>query len=184
MKSPRFGGLVRATVAMSVIALAAATPAVSYNQDQGLNGIFSQLAGRKASVRCLTPKEARHDFYISFGAAAYVPFVQLKDKPIRAKGYGVFAPWVCENLIALERGDLSNQNAYDVAFSVLVITHEAGHVRGYFEEYAAECFALESLDKTLELFGIPSGTFAYDFLKRGALIAHSQLPEQYRYICH
>lgn len=182
LRRPTLGGLVRATVVISVIALAVNAPAVAYYQDPSLNGIASKLSGRKAHIRCLTRKEARRDFYISFGAAAYVPFIQAAGKPIRAKSYMVMAPWVCKALIALERRDLTGWNAYDVAFAVLVITHESGHIANHFAEWDAECWALDNLERSLDLFGIESG-FMRDFLLRGALMAHASLPEQYRQAC-
>ena len=149
-------------LALAVVALAAPPAALSYSSPNHLNEVASWLAGKDVTVHCLGPGEAKLDSIISvWGAAAYVeirvdPFGQ--DYPA---DYTVVAPPYCEALMdmALD-GDLDRHSFETFVWSVMIITHESGHLRGkafpgWKSESEVNCWALRRSAAVAQLeFGL------------------------------
>lgn len=97
-----------------------------------LNETASWLAQRDVTVQCLTPQETSVDPVIGvYGADAYVEGQRDRNGVWRPFDETVFAYGHCENLLAVVAGDLTGRDASKVAYSILVLTHESGHLRGH-----------------------------------------------------
>ncbi len=181
--SPSLGGLVRAASVLSVAFMAIlATPAVAYYQEPGLEGVSSRLAGRKVTIECLTPREERRDIYISLGVEAYVTWKTLKGRRI-VGSVARFRGVHCDNLVALMAGDLSGRRFHDVAWSVLVIVHESGHLKGAkwsFDEAKTQCWAMQKLPAALDMLGVPDSFFRDMLIRQIKWIHHNELNGNYQ----
>lgn len=94
-----------------------------------INTVASWLAQRPVTVRCLNEREADSDPAIVFGAAAYVPGVEDTRGRWRPDDYAVFSPGLCEAILSLYGGQPVPFRS--LAWAVLVLAHESGHLRGH-----------------------------------------------------
>ncbi len=103
--------------------------AQGYDSYPELDETASWLALRPVTVHCLTEAETLADLNISFyGASAYVE-ITPEDRPA---DYTVFEYGLCERLHALYTGTwFGKYTLKGIAWAVLVITHESGHMRGW-----------------------------------------------------
>lgn len=127
----------------ALASLLLAAPAAAYSTHPELDATASWLAQRPVTVRCLTAAEAEADMAIQlFGAAAYVE-ITPDGGP---ENYTVFDHGLCEKLLAVK--DDSWRGRYSlsaIAWAVLVLTHESGHLRGWAwwtSEARTNCWAL------------------------------------------
>jgi len=186
LRRPTLGGLVRASIVYALIGLVLTAPAVAYYQQPGINGVASRLAGRTVYVHCLTKKESDLDPNISFwGAAAYV---EGTVDPITGRwhpvDYTVFSHGICEDLILLAaQGPFDGHNAYDLAWAVIVLTHESGHLKGALwsqSELLTHCWAYQHLRATMNMLKLPKAW--QDILYGLALdIQANDMPAEYQF---
>lgn len=152
------GGLVRACATLSIAASVMASQAVAYSNEPGLNGVASWLAQRKVEIRCLTQEESASDYVIgSIGAEAYVEGWRDPKGGWHPKSWAVFKYGHCETLLALMAGNASGYSLYDISFSALILTHEAGHLRGHrwsVDEAKTQCWALRHFRYVIERLGV------------------------------
>lgn len=153
---PRTGGLVRAAVVYSVIASLFASPAVAYYQEPGINGVASKLAGKKVKVDCVSEEEQANDAnFVIYGAEGYVEGYTLGGRWI-PKPVAYFRDVHCNNLMAALRGDLSGLTVHDFAWSLLVVVHESGHLKGARwsgDEARTQCWAMRHSRAALNMLG-------------------------------
>lgn len=132
--------------------------ATAWDNYPTLNDTASWLAQRPVTVHCLTKRESELDLTISFwGAVAYVGIVE-NDRPAN---YTVVAyPW-CKVLRALRAGHAEAWSSWHVVVAVLILTHEAGHLRGglfppWKNEALVNCWAIRRVAAVAVLrFGVP-----------------------------
>lgn len=109
-----------------VACLALPAQTLAYKEYPYLNAVASWLSQKPVEVRCYTAKESRQDLYIHFwGASAYVLIDEMIARPYP---YAVFAWPICEDLRSFRAGNAGITE--DSVWSVLVIVHESGHMRG------------------------------------------------------
>lgn len=154
---PTVLGFVKALGVMLLAFLALTAQAVAYYQDPGIDGIASRLAARKVEVRCLSKAEGQADTVIASGVSGYV--LGWRDMLGRwhPGQYAVFAPGICEQLLAIASGNASGYLFEDLVWAVLVITHESGHLRGARwsgDEARTQCWALQHMRSTLNQLGV------------------------------
>lgn len=159
-----------------------AAPAYGYARYQVINQTATWLAnGRQVHIRCLTVEEAAEDYYIAIvGAAAYVEGYLNQRGEWKPRRYAVFDHGLCEPLLALAAGDTSLYDDEDVAWSVLVLAHESGHLRGHAwsgDEALTERFALRHYRYTAMRLGA-SADRASDLLRHAVRI-HRGMSEAY-----
>lgn len=117
-----------------------------------LSEIASWLAQKPVTVRCLTADEAANDStVVIYGAQAYVPLDFGKPA-----SYTVVAPPVCDVLDKLLLGDVYSERGGVMAWSVMVITHESGHLRGslfpeWWDEGNVNCWAVRRATSVAQL---------------------------------
>ena len=124
-------------------ALILASGASGYATYPKLDETASWLAQRSVEVRCLTEEETSTDVNIAlFGASAYVE-ITPEGKP---SDYTVFEHGLCEKLLALYSNTwYGTYTLKGIAWALLVITHEAMHMRGWpwwKDEARVNCWAI------------------------------------------
>jgi len=177
------GGLVRATAVLTLAFAVMASQAVAYYDTPGLNGIASNLAGRKVTIRCLTVKEAVSDEVIQiWGASGYVEGI---SNPVTGdwfpNNYATLAPKICKGLIALSKGHAQGYTVDELVWSTITLTHEAGHLRGDWwssNEARTQCWAMKHLRSTWNQLGYRDPALQ-SFLMGWALAQHRALPDEY-----
>lgn len=153
----RVGPLVRALAIYALLILVLAAPAVAYYQEPGINGVASRLAGKKVTVECATPDDQANDAnFAIYGVEGYVE--GWVDPTGRWHPYPVayFKDVHCQNLVAALAGDLSGIDIHDLAWSLLVVVHESGHLRGAKwsgDEAKTECWAMQHARAALNMLG-------------------------------
>lgn len=170
-----------AAIAASFTCLLLATPAGGYEKYAPLNGLASWLAGRSVSVHCLTSDESVSDVGIIQGATAYVDGWLDDEGEWHPKDHTVFAYGVCESLMALKNRDAAEYSVSELGWALLVLTHESGHLRGYWwsgYEDLTEVWALRHVRYAAWRLGFkePESTM----LLAEAVKHHNTLPEDYR----
>jgi hypothetical protein len=179
-------GLVRAAAKVTLVGallMALTSPAVAYYQTPGINGVASKLAGRKVEIRCLTRTEAMSDFTIALGAAAYVEGI---TDPLtgawRPKNYAIFDGAICKDLkVVASGGPFDGHDGYDLVWSMIVLAHESGHMRGKSwssSESRTQCWALQHLRSTFRMLGLPYGM--HDLAYGLAMDIQRVMPVQYQ----
>lgn len=93
--------------------------------------VASWLAMRPVYVRCANNWEAQRDPYILNGAAAYVRGEFSEHGRWIPGDHAVVAPPHCDEFMAIARAQSDGYEIDDLAFAVLVLTHESGHLRGW-----------------------------------------------------
>lgn len=169
----------RACLVLSVVAAVLAAPAVAYYNDHGLDGIASRLAGKKVQVRCLEQEE--FDPAIASGASGYVEGFFGPGGRWYPKTWTVFAHGICEDLLAIAAEDLSGVLFEDAVWAVLVITHEAGHLKGARwsgDEARTHCWALKHMRSALNQLGVRD-RLAHSMYVTVALELTEQMPFEY-----
>lgn len=153
-------GFVKAAAKLALVSALFASPAVAYYEEPGINGIASTLAGKKVSVRCLTPAEEAGDPIIGVeGAEAYVEgWVDFTGR-WRPKPYSVFKGIHCNILRRAAKGNLAGVTLNDFAWSLLVLVHESGHLKGAKwsgDEAKTQCWAMQHFRSALNQLGYRS----------------------------
>ena len=141
----------------------------------------SWLAMRKVSVHCLTAEESALDITIVLGASAYIEG-WFDHRGWHPGKYAVYGVGLCETLDALAAGDVSGLTVEDVAWAVLVLTHEAGHLRGHRwsgDEAKTECWAIRHVGYVAYRLGIVDPA-ARRLIVGYALRWHARLPAPYK----
>jgi len=148
-------------------------------QDARLNAIASWLAGRPVRVKCLDAQESRSDKVIALGASAYVAGrVDRRGRwwPSRVT---VFKDGICQRLWNALEGDASRWSARSLAWAVLVLTHESGHLRAApwsGSEAETECWAVQHVQAVGRRLGIE----ALELLQSLVNEQHRMLPGAYQ----
>lgn len=170
--------MTRAALAAVAAALLLPAAATGYSTHPSLDEVAGWLAQRPAEVRCLTPAETLTDPVISFwGASAYVEIVD--DRPSQ---HTVFGHGLCEKLLALHDGSWQGRYSLSgVAWAVLALTHESGHLRGWAwwkSEAKVNCWALRHVRYTAERLGAsPDLAWA---MRSWAFYWYRKQPPEYR----
>lgn len=179
---PTVLGLVKATAVLTLVASVLVSQAVAYYETPGLNGIASQLAGRKVSIHCLTKQEGKKDPVIGgWGASGYVEGISLGGDWF-PDNYATFAPGICEALRAIAANRAERFSLDQVVWATIVITHEAGHLKGAkwsANEAKTQCWAMKHLASTWNMLGITKDPAMREFLWGWAIAQHRALPAQY-----
>lgn len=169
-------------VVLVAVCLLAAAPALSYSQASALDGIASWLAMRPVEIRCLTKEESEQDSYIAaYGAAAYV-LGEEDERGWHPVNYAVFSYGHCEPLLAYLSGDASAWTLDDVAWAILVLTHESGHLRGHrwsASEAQTQCWAMRHYRYVAQRLGVTDPAIL-SLMVRRALYWHSRMPTEYQ----
>jgi hypothetical protein len=172
------------TFALVLLALLIfASSAHAWGRFDKLDETASWLAMRDVHVHCLTPKEGEADPAISaWGASAYVEGWVDRHGAWHPYNYTTFAPGLCEQVMAVVRGDLTTFSIPDLAWAVLVITHESGHLRGHrwsAYEDKTQNWALRHFVPTAVHLGLDEAT-ARSLLLPEAVKWHLSMPPEYR----
>lgn len=139
-----------------------------------IDAVASWLAMRKVEVRCLNTSESTSDIYISSGAEAYVEGIYDKNGVWRPRNYAVFKNGLCEELLQPRR-------VSELAWAILVLTHESGHLRGWSwsaNEAKTQCWAMRHFRYTANRLGY--STEGTNLLLAYALYWHKNMPAVYR----
>lgn len=133
-----------------------ASPAVAYYQEPGINGVASRLAGKKVRVECADAQTEANDFMFAvYGVEGYVEGAYAWGRWI-PKPVAYFRGVHCDNLVAALRGDLSGVFFHDFAWSLLVLVHESGHLKGAKwsgDEAETQCWAMQHARAGLRMLG-------------------------------
>lgn len=173
----------RGLLGLALACLLLVPPAQGWGKDAFIDETATWLAnGRKVHIRCLTEEESREDTLIGFwGASAYVEgWLDGRGywHPFR---YSVFGYGICEPLQALRAGDASAWKVSDIAWALMALTHESGHLRGHRwseDEALTQAWALRHTRYTAARFGV-SGE-ALVLVMRHVVRWHLKLPQEYR----
>lgn len=172
-----------AAITAALIALVAAPAALAYDSYRIINEVASWLAMRPVKVHCLTPEESRNDpIIVVYGAEAYVAGTRDIQGHWHPGKTAVFKHGYCETILAVQRGDASGYTPRDIALAALILTHEAGHLRGHFwsgNEAKTECWAIRHVGYVLARLGVES-TDARRMLVSEAVAVHKSLPAEYQ----
>lgn len=140
----------------------------------------SWLAQRPVQVHCLTQKETDNDEIIVFwGADAYVLGMKDDKGVWRPFDWTVFRHGLCEILLKLEAGQAADVPTEELAWAILVITHESGHLRGWgwsANEAKTQCWAMRHFRYVAQRFGVVDTAP----LVAAALELHSRMPLNYQ----
>jgi hypothetical protein len=170
----------RFVVAVALLALWLASSASAYWTSPELDSAASWLAQRRVEVRCLTEAESADDFVIASGASAYVDGWFDRRGRWHPVNHTVFGYGVCETLIALLAGEADEFTVSDLAWALLVLTHESGHLRGHrwsADEAKTECWAIRHVGYVAARFGLDDS--ARRLIVAYALEHHRALPDVY-----
>lgn len=174
---------IRAAIVAVCIALMVAPAAWTFNSYRSINNVATWLAQREVTVSCLTKKETEEDAIIQvWGAEAYVAAHYDALGRRRPANVAVFKFGHCEALLALIRGDAAGYTVYDLALAGLILTHEAGHLRGHTwwsDEAKTECWAIRHVGYTFARLGVENET-ARRILVAEAVKIHEGLSDSYR----
>lgn len=168
-------------LAVVVAALALAPTALGYSRHAELDEIASWLAMRPVEVQCLTEAETEADETIQWGASAYVEGYFTDDAVWHPHSSTVFAYGICEDLMALLEGRATDVEFSDLVWSLLVITHESGHLRGARwsgSEARTQCWAMRHLRYVAQRMGI-TDEVALRMVMHQGLEWHKGLPDNY-----
>ena len=121
--------MARLLAALCAALLLAVPAAQAWDSYPEIDETASWLSQRPVKVRCLTEAETAADFAISlWGASAYV----LLAPDGGPEDYTVFEYGLCERLHALYTQTwYGTYTLRGVAWALLVIVHESGHMRGH-----------------------------------------------------
>lgn len=165
-------------IALVTVLLFLASPAGAWNSSSVVDQTASWLAQRKVSVYCLTEAEAEADPIIGvYGATAYVPGWRDEAGDWHPFDYTVVDYGICETLVSL-----SAYSVEDAAWALLVLTHEAGHLRGHrwsADEAKTECWAIRHVGYVAHHFGVLDADRRRAIV-RAAVAIHEQLPPVYQ----
>lgn len=124
--------MIRRLLAIILIALAAAVPLGASTKHPLINDTLSWLAMRSVTGRCLSAAENKVDPLISKGVTAYVQgYYTFPDLRWHPEDEAVFAWPVCRDFIDLSNMDVEGRSVVQLAWAVLAITHESGHLRDW-----------------------------------------------------
>lgn len=127
-------------------ALALASPAFAYHHYARLDAMVTTLAGRPAEAHCPTTPEWREDGHTDTWA-----FVYLGDD------FTTVDPWLCWQVVRYLGRD-PTVKFEDVAFGILVLTHESFHIRNAGwksgDEAQTECWAIRHVRVAARLLGL------------------------------
>lgn len=158
--------------------------ASAWNSHASINEVASWLAMRPVSAKCLNKWESEKDFVISSGAAAYVEGMYDVTGRWRPSREMVVAFPICNWFVAMARGDASGYSAPQVAFAVLVVTHESGHLRDWrratlvsSDEASTQRWALRHVYAVSRRIGLSHD--AAVLVLRYAVLFHRDLPPAY-----
>lgn len=151
-------------VVAAVAAMAATTPAPASAsatwRSSTVDDVVRWLSMRPAtSARCLTPDEAAADIHIAFGASGYVEGWLDRRGAWHPSKTTVLAPGICEAIEALAAGEADEYTLAELAWAVLVVTHESGHLRGHRwsgDEARTECWAIRHVGYVAARLGVTS----------------------------
>ena len=160
----------------------AAGPAAPSSSPPAQNRAASWLALRPVTVRCLTEREAARDEVITDeNALAYVEG-RWDGKRFWPGDVATFAPRMCAPLVALVRGYPHSYPLEELALALLVLTLEAGHLRGHAwagHEGRVQCWALRHVGYAARRLGVAAQTVPH--VVALALEWDARLPENYRW---
>ncbi len=165
-----------------IVVLTLAAGATGYQSYRDINQVASWLAQREVRVLCLTDKESRKDPRITWGAEAYVPGNRDPRGNWSPGSITVFRYGHCENILALQSGNAEVRPVEDIVTSVLILTHESGHLRGHRwsrDEAKVECWAIRHVGAVFARLGVTDPT-ARQFLVGEAVLIHKQLDPSYQ----
>lgn len=175
-------------VLLALAALAAAAPAIAgpaWSSSPVVDETTRWLAMRKVvHVRCQTVSESAADFTIAvFGATAYVEGWTDRWGNWHPGRYAVFSHGICETIDALAAGDASGYSLHDLAWAVLVLTHEAGHLRGHrwsADEARTECWAIRHVGYVAHRLGVVDSAARRLLVAAAVDIHENELDESYQ----
>ncbi len=170
----------RITICLFLLAALILPPSTTaWTKPKTMAEVASWLAMRPVYAKCLNRWEAARDFTIVFqDAAAYVEY---------GTDFMVVAPPICEWFAALARGELYDYGVSDVqaAWSVLVLTHESGHLRDWnkatlnsMDEASTERWAMRHVYAVFSRLGLTHDR-SIALLSIVAEI-HRSMPDEYR----
>lgn len=176
-------GLRRGPIVLAVflVALAAVPAAFTHTSYREIDSVASWLAMREVSVICQTEEESQKDVVISiWGASAYVDGWFDHRGNWHPSSTSVFAHGICEVLLEVRSGYIRDWE--DSAWAILVLTHEAGHLRGHRwsrNEAKTECWAIRHFRYAAQRLGV-SDPGALSTLVGFAVRVHRGLSPDYR----
>ena len=140
---------------------------------------------RPVYAKCLNAWESSKDFVVAGEqAAAYVEGFYEQDGRWHPDDHMNVAHPICRWFVALARGDARGLDMRDVAFSVLVVTHESGHLRGWDKrtlvsdsEASTQRWALRHVYAVAKRIGLSNA--AAVLVLRYAVQSHMRLPAAY-----
>lgn len=130
-----------------LVALFLAAPAAAWVDNPVLDETASWLAGRPVTVHCLTRAEEAADGIMA-QAYGYVMFTVAGPDDYMTVGHDVCGPllrWLKDRVRNVREGKL--------ALAIMVLTHEAGHLRGMFNEARTQCWAVRHVRYVAEHLG-------------------------------
>lgn len=171
----------RRGVAVLLAVLTLAAPAGAFTRHATLDDTASWLALRPVSVHCQSAAESAADpVVVYWGASGYVDVERNRQGKEHPANHTVFAHGICEALVALMSGNAGDHGVGALAWAVLVLAHESGHLRGHAwwrDEAKTQRWALRHFVATAVHLGIEEP--AARLLLRFAVQHHRELDRAY-----
>jgi hypothetical protein len=119
----------------------------------------SWLAMDDVFVECQTPEDTEADLIMGGGTGvlAYVPGWRGPKGGWHPYPYAVFSAGICENFMSINSTYWEEYAIQDQAEALLVLTHEAGHMRGVWwsgDEARTECWAIRHVGYASDHIGV------------------------------
>lgn len=176
----------RYLAALAVLALCLPVSSAAWTRPASITEVVRWLSMRDdVYAKCLTKRDVESDPIILTGASAYVSGTYDTHGRWRPNNHTVIAPPLCHDFLALQRGRAEGRNAHDLAFAVLVVTHESGHLRDWDRasldsesESSTERWALRHFYAVARRIGLTHD--AAIFLLGYAVKVHRLLPPSYK----
>jgi hypothetical protein len=135
-------------------------------EQQRLDRLASEIVGRPVEVRCPNAVSAALDASPDDGSVVF--------QNGRPADYADVDRYVCKGVLRFGDGGRD----FRAIQSLLVLAHEAFHMKGYRDEAVTECYALQTVPPLAERLGATPGEASA--VARFALAnVHSQLPGSY-----
>lgn len=169
---------------LALVAIAIVAPAAAHYQAPGLDQIASTLSGRPVSIRCVPEEEQANDAnFAIYGAEAYVEGREdARGRWIPGR-VAMFRDLHCTILVRAMARDFDGLLLNDIAWAILALTHESGHLRGARwagDEAKTQCWAMHHYRAALNLLGLRDQTAHYLVGWQIRQIHKFQLPPQYQ----
>lgn len=164
-------------VMAALLAASAVAAPAGFVRAPKLEPAASSVAGKPVRVWCATSTGRWQDASRAHGglsdAAGYVESIGARDAYLSPQTCGLLHAYLNKR----------NVDEYDYAYRLLVLAHEAEHLRGISDESEADCSALRAMPTMIRRFFKPRVGFMVHDLMAYAWDLHDRRPPAYTRLC-